>query len=81
MSKKLFKRCPECKRRFAYRSVAGHAPFPFCSERCKTIDLGRWFRDEYAVVEDISRGHDLALNPDDIDDPDLRQALEDLNES
>jgi uncharacterized protein len=83
MSKTLSKRCPECSRRFRYRSVEAHAPFPFCSERCKTIDLGRWFRDEYAVVEDVSRDHDLVLgdiDPDDIDDPDLRQALKDLKE-
>lgn len=22
---------------------------PFCSERCKLIDLGRWFNEEYVV--------------------------------
>ena len=23
---------------------------PFCRERCKMVDLGRWFRGEYAVA-------------------------------
>jgi endogenous inhibitor of DNA gyrase (YacG/DUF329 family) len=23
--------------------------FPFCSARCRAIDLGRWFGDEYRV--------------------------------
>jgi uncharacterized protein len=36
---------------------------PFCSDRCKTVDLGRWLNGNYAVpvVED----DDL---PDDMDD-------------
>jgi uncharacterized protein len=25
---------------------------PFCSERCKMADLGRWFGEEYRVPED-----------------------------
>jgi uncharacterized protein len=30
------------------------SPFPFCSERCKLIDLGRWLDDKYQIpaVED-----------------------------
>jgi endogenous inhibitor of DNA gyrase (YacG/DUF329 family) len=24
--------------------------FPFCSERCKTIDLGRWLGERYGVA-------------------------------
>ena len=27
--------------------------FPFCSERCKKVDLFRWFDGRYAVVEDV----------------------------
>lgn len=23
--------------------------FPFCSQRCRTVDLGRWFKGEYAL--------------------------------
>ncbi|MFO0839448.1 MAG: DNA gyrase inhibitor YacG [Phycisphaerae bacterium] len=38
--------------------------YPFCSERCKLVDLGKWLRGEYAVDRDLS--------PDDLpegDDP------------
>jgi len=27
--------------------------FPFCSERCKLVDLGRWFKGEYIVSSPI----------------------------
>jgi endogenous inhibitor of DNA gyrase (YacG/DUF329 family) len=30
-------------------SVAEWPCFPFCSPRCKTIDLGRWLTESYAV--------------------------------
>jgi endogenous inhibitor of DNA gyrase (YacG/DUF329 family) len=30
---------------------------PFCSERCRVIDLGRWLDESYAVPE-IRRGDD-----------------------
>lgn len=39
-------KCPTCG-----KSVErGDNPFrPFCSERCKMIDLGRWVNEEYRV--------------------------------
>lgn len=43
--------CPICDRDVVARS--GNAAFPFCSPRCKTIDLGKWLDEEYRVpVED-----------------------------
>lgn len=59
MAKVRSKRCPECNQRFRYPGLQAHPWFPFCSERCKTIDLGRWLSNGYAVVEDLSMGHDL----------------------
>jgi endogenous inhibitor of DNA gyrase (YacG/DUF329 family) len=39
-------RCSICKKETQYENN----PFrPFCSERCKMIDLGRWFAGEYRV--------------------------------
>ena len=35
--------------------IDSSSPFPFCSERCKLIDLGRWLDGKYqipAVEED-----------------------------
>jgi len=32
--------------------VAPGAPeFPFCSERCRTIDLGNWAMEKYVISE------------------------------
>ena len=28
---------------------------PFCSERCKTIDLGRWLDESYAIPDDVAQ--------------------------
>lgn len=77
------KKCPECRKRFRYKSVSAHEWFPFCSERCKTVDLGRWFNDEFALVEDLNKGHDLKdkIDLNEIEDPDVRAALEELNDS
>ena len=40
------KQCPTCKREVQWQDN----PFrPFCSERCKLIDLGKWVSEEYRV--------------------------------
>ena len=37
--------CPICK-----KSVAkGNEDFPFCSERCREIDLGNWAMEKYVI--------------------------------
>jgi len=38
-------RCPVCNG----ASHADGAHFPFCSERCKLVDLGRWLDGDYAI--------------------------------
>jgi endogenous inhibitor of DNA gyrase (YacG/DUF329 family) len=38
--------CPICKREFDRESSPA---LPFCSERCRTIDLGRWLGEDYSV--------------------------------
>ncbi len=42
--------CPVCGRPIQ-KAAPGH-PFPFCSARCKLIDLGRWLNEEYVVQPD-----------------------------
>ena len=54
-------RCPTCKK--AVREPAAGepmGPFPFCSERCKLIDLGRWLDGKYQIP---------VAEPDESDDP------------
>lgn len=37
--------CPICKKEVALSD----ALMPFCSERCKLIDLGNWATDKYVI--------------------------------
>jgi len=38
-------KCPMCKKEVAL----GEPDFPFCSERCRLIDLGKWASEEYRI--------------------------------
>jgi uncharacterized protein len=52
MSKPRVAACPECGKPVEW---GPQSPFrPFCSERCKQIDLGAWATESYrvSVVED-----------------------------
>lgn len=42
-------RCPMCQRLMAGQSLKEWPEFPFCSQRCKLIDLGRWLKESYAI--------------------------------
>jgi uncharacterized protein len=45
MPKRIQLRCPICK-----KPVKSTDPeFPFCSERCRTIDLGKWASGQYVI--------------------------------
>jgi len=47
-------RCPICKK--AVKSV--DPDFPFCSERCRLIDLGKWSSGEYVVSSPVKDAED-----------------------
>jgi endogenous inhibitor of DNA gyrase (YacG/DUF329 family) len=39
--------CPNCKREIEWNA---EAPWrPFCSDRCRLIDLGAWLSEEHAI--------------------------------
>ena len=40
------KHCPTCNRQVEWQ---GNPFRPFCSERCKLLDLGKWVSEEYRV--------------------------------
>lgn len=44
--KKIQVECPNCKKKFDYYSSEFR---PFCSEKCRLIDLGQWLNESYAV--------------------------------
>ncbi len=44
------------------QSAADWPDFPFCSRRCKTIDLGRWLGERYRIPsEDDGEGDPEAV--------------------
>lgn len=50
MSKQLSAPCSNCGE---LTSLGKDNPWrPFCSERCKTTDLGAWLSDRYSVAAD-----------------------------
>jgi len=49
-------KCPICKKPVADEELDRPASYPFCCDRCKLIDLGRWLDGKYQVpVEDKSQ--------------------------
>lgn len=52
-------KCPTC----GAATSAGSDAFPFCSARCRMVDLGRWLDGRYTVSREVSE--------EDLDDPTL----------
>lgn len=44
-------KCPVCPERVS----PDNAHFPFCSKRCKTIDLGRWVDESYKISRPLEQ--------------------------
>ena len=42
-------RCPTCGRAFEAESLDAWPSFPFCTPRCKLIDLGRWIDEAHSI--------------------------------
>jgi endogenous inhibitor of DNA gyrase (YacG/DUF329 family) len=42
-------RCPICSAPYEVASLDDLPSFPFCSERCRLIDLGRWADGKYVI--------------------------------
>ena len=52
-------RCPICKKLYEIEKLGDLPKFPFCSDRCKLIDLGRWIDGAYAIP-----GNEVATPPE-----------------
>jgi endogenous inhibitor of DNA gyrase (YacG/DUF329 family) len=42
--------CPICKKPTDSET---NAEFPFCSERCRVLDLGNWASEKYVISEPV----------------------------
>jgi endogenous inhibitor of DNA gyrase (YacG/DUF329 family) len=45
-------RCPVCQRVLEGQSPREWPQFPFCSPKCKLVDLGRWLGEQYRIASD-----------------------------
>jgi len=42
-------RCPLCGKSYEVGAISDLPSFPFCSPRCRLVDLGRWIDGAYAI--------------------------------
>jgi endogenous inhibitor of DNA gyrase (YacG/DUF329 family) len=58
-------RCPICKK----PARAADPDFPFCSERCRLLDLGKWASGGYVISSPVTDAEE-AIRQDSPDDQD-----------
>jgi len=54
----LIARCPTCGNPVDYARRKEFPQFPFCSRRCKLIDLGKWLNEEYRIGDEEEEEED-----------------------
>lgn len=55
--------CPNCGRAVPW--VPESKWRPFCSERCRLIDLGEWFNEDHRLPESTGDGYVLPVSKED----------------
>ena len=55
--------CPRCGKNAVYG--AENPSRPFCSERCRLIDLGAWANESYRIPEKAPPDGNLSMDSDD----------------
>ena len=48
-------KCPHCRKPVAWN---GNRYRPFCSEKCRQIDLGNWASEKYVISEPAPKSED-----------------------
>ena len=49
-------KCPTCGKSGEVAGFDALPTFPFCSERCKLVDLGRWIDGAFAIPDQAPAG-------------------------
>jgi hypothetical protein len=60
--------CPICRKAVLPAAEGAADYFPFCSERCRQVDLLRWSKGQYAIVEPLTEEQLLEKAGEEIDD-------------
>jgi endogenous inhibitor of DNA gyrase (YacG/DUF329 family) len=55
MRRELTRQCPQCAEWVQWPATP---TYPFCSERCRLIDLGIWARGDYRIPTDEAPAED-----------------------
>ncbi len=65
MGKAKREKCRSCGGELAPGAKQESRWYPFCSERCRWLDLGAWFKQEYSLGEENSvlNGREDSKNP------------------
>ena len=58
-------KCPLCGKSFEIAQLSDLPSFPFCTDRCKLVDLGRWIDGAYAIPDKSPAG---TPGPDAVED-------------
>lgn len=61
-------KCPICSKSFEISKLDDLPSFPFCTDRCRMVDLGRWIDGAYALPDQAQPGATGASDLDDEDD-------------
>lgn len=57
--------CPKCDRQFPSETSPA---MPFCSERCRLLDLGRWFEEAYSLPVERDRELEEFNEPEELEE-------------
>jgi endogenous inhibitor of DNA gyrase (YacG/DUF329 family) len=57
--------CSICGTRMQSQLITDWPQFPFCSARCKTIDLGRWLKESYSLQKSAPPEESESVEEDD----------------
>ncbi|MFO0950831.1 MAG: DNA gyrase inhibitor YacG [Isosphaeraceae bacterium] len=63
-------RCPTCGKAYEIQTLAELPSFPFCSDRCRLVDLGRWIDGAHVIPDPPAPGSPATPNPSGADDED-----------
>ncbi|WP_316677591.1 DNA gyrase inhibitor YacG [uncultured Tolumonas sp.] len=61
-------KCPTCNNLISWTPENSYRPF--CSERCRLIDLGEWFSEERRIADENESTSEIAtlqLSPEDLE--------------
>lgn len=70
-------RCPRCQQETVFSE---QNPFrPFCSERCKTLDLGAWATENYRIPDTENSHSNNKSNKNEAENSEDSESISDKN--